>query len=375
MNTFLKKYKAFLYGLVITIILGVLLEWIGFIRINKSAVLENILIFSFWWIVISLLIYKFSYLKKKRKVVYRLLGLLVFFLIINLVDSLYEIPDSPVVIPLAVIFWITVSYVMFPDFFKKYQKYILGIYLLAIGYFIYVRTFSADLETYLEHEKGSAMLLFVLPIPFFLLLWIYEQWRWLKALKAEKAKAELALLKSQINPHFFFNTLNNLHALTVKNSKKAPEVILKLSDMMRYTIYEGKKETVSLKEEIAYLNNYIELHKIRYHKKVSIEFTEQINGNPEISPLLFIVLLENAFKHGVETLTENAFVKMNLTAENHRIHFTIENNFDPEEINGKKGIGLENLKRRLALIYPDKHQFVNSKKDNIFVAELSIETE
>ena len=108
-----------------------------------------------------------------------------------------------------------------------------------------------------------------------------------------KSKTELSLLRTQINPHFFFNTLNNLYALTVKNSKQAPDVILKLSDMMRYTIYEGEKETVKLVDEIEYLNNYIELHKIRYKKNVKITFEHQIDTSLSIAPLLFIIFTLN----------------------------------------------------------------------------------
>ena len=99
--------------------------------------------------------------------------------------------------------------------------------------------------------------IFFLPIPVLFLVWVFEQWKWVQNLKAEKSKTELSLLRSQINPHFFFNTLNNLYALTIKNSKQAPDVILKLSDMMRYTIYEGEKETVKLGDEIEYLKNYM----------------------------------------------------------------------------------------------------------------------
>jgi LytS/YehU family sensor histidine kinase len=208
-----------------------------------------------------------------------------------------------------------------------------------------------------------------------ILLWIFEQWKWLKSLKDGKAKAELELLKTQVNPHFFFNTLNNLYALTVKHSDKAPEVVLKLSDMMRYTIYEGKKDKVALNDEVEYLKNYIDLHKIRYHKKVDIQFTDNVMDNDAVAPLLFIILLENALKHGVESLSDSAYIKMSLTSKDQEILFTLENNFDPAEISEEKGIGLENLKRRLDLIYPKKHELTISEKDNVFKVDLKIKTE
>jgi LytS/YehU family sensor histidine kinase len=142
--------------------------------------------------------------------------------------------------------------------------------------------------------------------------------------------------------------------------------------MMRYTIYEGKKEVVSLKDEITYLENYIDLHKIRYHKSVTIQFKHAIEEGDTIAPLLFIILLENALKHGVETLTQDAFVKMNLISNTKEIHFTITNNFEPNEISTVKGIGLENLKHRLSLIYPKRHELKITEKGNIFTADLKI---
>ena len=123
------------------------------------------------------------------------------------------------------------------------------------------------------------------------MIWVYDRWKWFNALKSEKAKAELELLKTQVNPHFLFNTLNNLYALTVKQSKEAPEVVLKLSDMMRYTIYEGKNDRVPISEEISYIKNYMALHSIRHHKTVSLEFEHHTLPDDEVAPLLFIILL------------------------------------------------------------------------------------
>lgn len=203
--------------------------------------------------------------------------------------------------------------------------------------------------------------------------WLIKQIKSLIRLKNEKAKTELLHLKSQVNPHFFFNMLNNLYGLVDKDSKKAQELILKLSDMMRYSIYEGDKDTVLLSEEIMYLQNYIELHKMRYHKAIDVQLQIETNDNDyEIMPLLFIILLENAFKHGVENLRENAFVHIHLTAQNNEVKFEIENNFDASEDNSETGIGLNNLKRRLELAYPNKHYFEVSKIDSIYKAKLSI---
>ena len=156
------------------------------------------------------------------------------------------------------------------------------------------------------------------------------------------------------------------------DAKKAKDLILKLSDMMRYSIYEGEKDTVYLEEEVEYLKNYIELHKMRYRKEIDIQFTNDISENYKVMPLLFIILLENAFKHGVENLRENAFVHINLKSENNQIFFDIENNFDPTIETEHKGIGLDNLSRRLELVYPKNHRLSFSKTDDIFRAHLNI---
>jgi LytS/YehU family sensor histidine kinase len=226
---------------------------------------------------------------------------------------------------------------------------------------------------YLQQEKEIKI---ILMLPFFILFfgWAFQQWKWLKTLESKKGKAELALLKSQINPHFFFNTLNNLYGLTVEKSNDAPDVVLKLSDMMRYTIYMGKEDLVSLKEEVKYLQNYIELHKIRYQKKVDITFKHNNTTDYKIAPLLYIIALENAFKHGVEKLTENAYIHINLTTKQGFILFEIENNFEKPETNfAAGGIGLDNLKQRLHLLYPKKHQLQINKSNSVY--KLSIKTE
>ena len=181
-------------------------------------------------------------------------------------------------------------------------------------------------------------------------------------------------MKSQINPHFFFNMLNNLYGLVAKDSQKAQALILKLSDMMRYSIYDGQKSSVTIAEEVAYLKNYIELHKMRYHKEINVKFNTNIyDENVEIVPLLFINLLENAFKHGVENLYDNAFVAIDLTTNKNEIIFTVENNFDPESISETKGIGLKNLKRRLELIYPKKHSLSFKSMDEIYTSQLTLQ--
>ncbi|NVK08813.1 MAG: histidine kinase [Tenacibaculum sp.] len=252
---------------------------------------------------------------------------------------------------------------------KAIFKRIYRISLVLIGIIIVVfnDTFG-KLEGFVEF-----ITLYFLVLLFTFFYWLFKQIKSIIRLKNEKTKTELMHLKSQVNPHFFFNMLNNLYGLVDKDAKKAQELILKLSDMMRYSVYDGEKDTVLLSEEIIYLQNYIELHKMRYHKTIDIQFNIDVADNDyKVMPLLFIILLENAFKHGVENLRNNAYVYLNLTAHSNAIHFEIENNFDASEENQDKGIGLQNLKRRLELVYPKNHTLTTSKTDDIYSAKLNI---
>ena len=202
--------------------------------------------------------------------------------------------------------------------------------------------------------------------------WIFKQIKSIIRLKNEKEKTELLHLKSQVNPHFFFNTLNNLYGLMEKDSKER-DMVLKLSDMMRYSIYEGEKDWVTLEQEFDYLNNYIQLQDIRYHKKSDIQFNHNIdNPQARIMPLLFIILLENAFKHGLENLEKNAYIHINLTEKDNEVNFTIENNFELQQTTNTEGIGLKNLKRRLALVYPNKHTLAFDVNHNTYKVTLSL---
>ena len=372
MIAFLKKYKAFLIGLVITRILTLILSARGVILIDNDEHLTNVMGFLFYWFLISIFIHKLKFLKDNIKTVRKVIGLIILLIIILVINSKSDIPDHPITLLVVIIFYLTITYVILPKFFKKYKWLILGIYGTATAIFLYFRLFSGSFEIY-NQQKNELFLLFILPIPVFMCLWAYEQWKWFQSLKAEKSKAELEMLQAQINPHFFFNTLNNLYALTIKNSDKAPEVILKLSEMMRYTIYEGKKERVLLKDEIEYLSNYIELHKIRYRNKVNIQFTHEIESSIEIAPLLFIIFLENAFKHGLEKNHEDGFIHMELKGDSNQIQFTIKNKFDPKNEDETTGIGLTNLKRRLELSYPNKYELNMSNENSIYLVHLKID--
>ena len=179
-------------------------------------------------------------------------------------------------------------------------------------------------------------------------------------LKEEKLDAELKLLKNQLQPHFLFNTLNNLYGMILTNDKKASDIVLRLSDMVSYMLYECNDDQVPLEKEVKILDNYIELELIRYGKKLTMDFekTGDFHSN-KIAPLLLFPLLENAFKHGPGRLDEATKIEAYLKTNPDTIEFMVKNGKAREKVNGgvKSGIGLENVKSRLELMYPGKYEF------------------
>lgn len=224
-----------------------------------------------------------------------------------------------------------------------------------------------------DYELEASLLAFAIIgfVVFYGIKWIIKEIRWINELKNERAKAELLHLKGQVNPHFFFNMLNNLYGLVAKDPNKAQALLLRISDLMRYGIYDGQKDTVMLKEEIDYLKNYIELHKMRYHKPIDVRFDLDVTDDTMlVMPLLFIILLENAFKHGVENLRKNPYVHLRMVATKEEIRFKVVNNFDENTPTTRTGIGLSNLKRRLELSYPKQHVLTSDIDRNVYVTEL-----
>ncbi len=195
-----------------------------------------------------------------------------------------------------------------------------------------------------------------------------------KELANEKLLAELNFLKAQINPHFLFNTLNNLYYLAFSKSDNATVVIDKLSQMMRYMIYDSNHPTVPLSKEIDYMNNYISLERLRLNDEVDISFA--VEGRIEkmkIVPLILITFLENAFKHGMGN-QHGAYVKAMITVEGETCTYTVENSLGAGtgEKQEKSGIGLQNVRRRLALSYPDRYELKIDDSDNRYLVQLKL---
>lgn len=206
---------------------------------------------------------------------------------------------------------------------------------------------------------------------------VAEQERRIRKLEKEKLQAELGALKSQINPHFLFNSLNNIYALALDEDKKAPAVILGLSKCLRYMLYECGEEKVPLRKEINYIKDYIDLQKLRLEYPASIHF--EVKGavnNQKIAPLLFTPIIENGFKHGVKGDTENAYLNILMEIKDKQLLLHTENNKGQAtevESDKHKGLGLSNLKQQLQLLYPNKHQLNIEENDHFFSLRLKID--
>ncbi len=294
-------------------------------------------------------------------------------------------------------------YVLIPKFlsqrkFRKYAGSIIIILVVVFATFYFVRPerpeFSREIierrmaERLEQGGRGRPSKVFVFSFGIIILStislalstsirgtreWLTNEKR-LKEIENQKLTAELSYLKAQINPHFFFNTLNGIYALARQKSDQTPEVILKLSSLMRYIIYDANESTVLLDKELEHIENYIDLQKIRLNKKIKVNL--EINGNPDglqIAPLLFSVFLENAFKHGLDYSKKNT-IDIKLLIENSSLFFELKNPIPdtaPKELNtNQSGLGLKNIKKRLKLIYPEQHRLSIYKADKHHIVEL-----
>ena len=192
--------------------------------------------------------------------------------------------------------------------------------------------------------------------------------------KAKNTEAELAWLKNQINPHFLFNTLNNISSLTQIDPDAAQDAIAQLSDLLRYAMYETRKDLVPLQGEMEFMRNYVELMKLRCSEKTKVNSTFNVQRSTlEIAPLLFISLIENAFKHGVSS-NRDSRIDIGLTADEQQLIFTCDNTNYPKTDSDRSGsgIGLENTRRRLDLIYKDRYTWEQTLEDNIYKVKITI---
>ena len=208
----------------------------------------------------------------------------------------------------------------------------------------------------------------------FFKLWTLKQRDWMRA-QQEKITAELQLLKAQVHPHFLFNTLNNIYSFSLDNSPKTPGMIVKLSSLLSYMLYDCKAEQVQLEKEIENMQNYIDLEKERYGNKIEISWSVEGNiKNKFISPLLMLPFLENAFKHGVSEQLEKPWLSVDISVKSDSLRCKIansKNEFITHHTNGN-GIGIANVKKRLALMYPNNHELKMHDEGIFFVVSLLV---
>jgi len=214
-------------------------------------------------------------------------------------------------------------------------------------------------------------ILFVI-IGFAFLIRSLQQDEQLKILKEQQLISELTYLKSQLQPHFFFNTLNNIYSLALKRDPDTAPLVAKLAEMMRYILYKADQELVPLKDEIIFISNYVEVEHVRYRSAITINFEVQgIDTGSEISPLLLLPFIENAFKHGVQEEEKNGFVEIVICKIKDELTLEIKNSIAKTKgVNG--GIGLANVKKRLSILYPAKHNLEIQNNGETFQVSLTL---
>jgi len=286
-------------------------------------------------------------------------------------------------------FWAaTINYILLPRFFyaKKYLSFAV-LLLLAVALALCMEEFVLE-KIFFPDTRGKGFpgvfltLLNILPVIAILVglkfAWdAFRKQQEVEKLKLAVKESELQYLKSQINPHFLFNNLNNLYAYAIENNPKTPAIILELSNVLRYFLYDCKARYVSLGKEIEQLKNFIRISEMQVEDRGSITYSfEQLDESLEIAPLILVVFIENAFKHSTASMTDNIelSVKASMEAEG-ILHFSCTNSYS-EESNLRDlpgGIGLENVRKRLDLLYPGKFKLDIQKRDMKFHVKLIID--
>lgn len=188
----------------------------------------------------------------------------------------------------------------------------------------------------------------------------------------EKAELELKALKTQLNPHFLFNTLNNIYSLSIIDPEKTSESISRLSNILDYILYKGHKKLISITDEMKVIHDYIELEKLRYDSRLELKIAEKIDSENLVPPLLFLSLVENAFKHGAANIAGAIYIFIFVETNADESVFRVENSFVPKEINDEKGLGLKIIQEQLKIIYGDRGLYSVENENNRFIVQITI---
>lgn len=278
-------------------------------------------------------------------------------------------------------------YLLIPRYLikKQYIKFFAGLLLLLALCMLYSQMIQTLVGTKVFNgftmNKGRGILPYIhvagIAISINLLNYWYRQKQQTVEALQQKTAAELELLKAQVHPHFLFNTLNNLYAHVLQQSPMAPEIVLKLSGLLRFMIYESDVPLIPLADEIKLLKEYISLEQLRYGNRLDLSLS--VNGSMEghtIPPLLVLPLVENAFKHGTSQQTDQCWISFDIHVTEEGLHFTLVNSRDPDAqqrlpLDG--GIGLQNVQRRLHLLYPGRHRFTANHDKDVFIVNLHLQ--
>ncbi|WP_299825687.1 histidine kinase [uncultured Pontibacter sp.] len=313
------------------------------------------------------------------------------WILFSLLIALQLSQDTAYWFKLTAVVLLTSLYVFYSHFFlltryagkRKKGAYLLRLTgILLSGPFIYWLLHYKKLDTLDLFSEYYFVSLFSIVLPFIFLSWLARVTENLvintikkEQLEKQAIQAELYYLKSQINPHFLFNTLNNIHTLVYKQAPAAPEAVIRLASLMRYMIYESNAATVPLSREINYLQDYMSLQQLRYKKSPVADLV--VEGSIEsshIAPLLFIHLLENAYKHSPARLEPGA-INVRLIVKENTLTLSVQNPIGSNQGNTLEepgGIGLPNVRKRLALLYPDQHSLEISNTGGQFTVTLAI---
>ncbi|PWH83613.1 hypothetical protein DIS18_03405 [Algibacter marinivivus] len=267
------------------------------------------------------------------------------------------------------------NFLLLPFFVKK------KLYVLYVFVFAAISFFATQLYCYAFAQCGCSLpkclsdylWQTLVPLIFFSFVWVLyrfiDKQEEVEAVKKEHAEMELKFLKSQINPHVLFNNLNTIYSYSIEKPEDTPELILMLSDNLKHVLYESNEKTISLEKEVHFIDNYIKFQKIRTEGVKQINYSKTIDSlSHQIAPLLLITIIENAFKHS----TLNSEIKVKINVEEGVLNFTCENDFDDQKVTTTDlKIGLQNLEKRLELIYKDDYEF-NIDKNRDFKVTLKL---
>jgi sensor histidine kinase YesM len=310
---------------------------------------------------------------------------------IGLQNPVQSFKNASFFLPGFIVMVYTLLYFLVPKYLlpRKFLYFFIGLFVILAVCLLYINfaqlSFPGSFPSRsMKLSVGANVLPFIhvagIALSIKLLTSLYQQKNQTLEAEKQKAEAELQCLKAQLHPHFLFNTLNNLYAHTLEASPKSPEIVMKLSELLRFMIYEGKTLKIPLTKEIHLIENYIALEKFRYGDRLDISVTISGDvGKYQIAPLLLLPFVENAFKHGTSNQLEQCWISLNLSLEESVMYFKLVNSIEPEKENEvptkNGGLGLLNVNKRLGLLYKNKHSFTAKKVEEVFIVDLVINLE